>query len=95
MTSAVADASRQDVQQVLSYLECNSHAMTSAGAINLSYTIRLLQAFPPPPPYYKDFAPHEDSGDERMLPAPPPPVQGEYQLFGELHTVSCSPASCI
>ncbi|CAK0785716.1 hypothetical protein CVIRNUC_008927 [Coccomyxa viridis] len=46
----------------------------------------VQQAFPPPPPYYKDFAPHEDSGDEHMLPAPPPPVQGEYQLFGELHT---------
>ena len=58
-------------------------------------TIRLVQAFPPPPLYYKDFAPHKDSGDEHMLPAPPPPVQGEYQLFGELHTVSCRPALCI
>ncbi|CAL5228168.1 g11249 [Coccomyxa viridis] len=46
----------------------------------------VQQAFPPPPPYYQDFAAFADASQDSSLPEPPPPIKGEYQLFGELHT---------
>lgn len=46
-------------------------------------------AFPPPPEFYKLYREDADGTAERPFPPEPPePVQGEYEMFGELHTVS-------
>ena len=44
--------------------------------------------YPSPPAFYQVYRPDADGTAERPLPPEPPgPVQHEYQLFGELHTV--------
>lgn len=49
----------------------------------------VQQLFPPPPYYFIQFVPDPDGTAERPLPPLPPPcVEGTYQMFGELHTVS-------
>lgn len=46
------------------------------------------QLFPHPPPYFKLYRGEADGSAERPFPPlPPPPVVGEYVLFGEVHTV--------
>ncbi len=46
------------------------------------------QAFPPPPAFFKLYREDADGSAEHPLPPKPPePVQGEYEMFGELHTV--------
>jgi len=49
------------------------------------------QTYPPPPPFYKLFRGDADGSAERPLPpVPPAPVEGEFQMFGELHTARCA-----
>ena len=48
-------------------------------------TVQHAEAFPPPPPFFHLYA----EGRDTDPPPPPRPVQGTYQMFGELHTV-CS-----
>lgn len=51
--------------------------------------------YPPVPPFYRLFRPDADGTAERRLPpAPPPPVEGTYQMFGELHTVPIKHVAC-
>ncbi|KAK9827530.1 hypothetical protein WJX74_008403 [Apatococcus lobatus] len=46
-------------------------------------------AFPPPPDFFKLYRENADGTAERPLPPEPPePVQGEYEMFGELHTTA-------
>lgn len=46
-------------------------------------------AFPLPPEFFKLYRDDADGTAERPLPPEPPePVQGEYDMFGERHTVS-------
>ncbi|KAL6507122.1 Mediator of RNA polymerase II transcription subunit 7a [Orobanche hederae] len=40
--------------------------------------------YPPPPPYYKLY--REYSQDPNSAPAPPPPIQGPYVLYGGNYT---------
>ena len=52
-----------------------------------------MQAFPPPPPFYRSLE-HDAGGSEGgrpVPPLPPPPIDGEYQFFGELYTVRALP----
>lgn len=52
--------------------------------------------YPPVPPFYRLFRADADGTAERPLPpAPPPPVEGTYQMFGELHTVPITNAACL
>ncbi|GAB4818496.1 hypothetical protein N2152v2_005542 [Parachlorella kessleri] len=47
----------------------------------------LQQLYPPPPPVYQLYRDDADGSAERPLPPEPPaPIDGTYQLFGELHT---------
>lgn len=50
----------------------------------------LQQLYPPPPPFFRLYA----EGAQLQPPAPPPPIDGTYQMFGELHTVRRAPALC-
>lgn len=44
--------------------------------------------YPAPPPFYKLYRGDADGTAERPLPlVPPAPVTGDYQMFGEIHTV--------
>ena len=44
--------------------------------------------YPPPPPFYNLYREDADGTAERPLPpTPPAPVSGDYQSFGEIHTV--------
>lgn len=44
--------------------------------------------YPSPPPFYKLYREDADGTAERPLPpVPPAPVTGDYQMFGEIHTV--------
>lgn len=46
------------------------------------------QAFPAPPQFYKLFAPSKDKDDGSFeCPPPPAPVEGDYQVFGEIFEV--------
>lgn len=48
-----------------------------------------LDQFPPPPSFYKLYAPRSDQDKDHPLPpGPPPPIEGEYEQYGELHTVN-------
>ncbi|KAL8036039.1 hypothetical protein ABFX02_12G133800 [Erythranthe guttata] len=40
--------------------------------------------YPPPPPYYKLYK--EYSQDPDSAPAPPPPIEGPYVLYGASYT---------
>ncbi|KAG8367128.1 hypothetical protein BUALT_Bualt16G0040300 [Buddleja alternifolia] len=42
--------------------------------------------YPPPPPYYRLYK--EYSQDPDSAPAPPPPIEGPYALYGANYTVS-------
>ena len=47
-----------------------------------------VQTYPPPPAFFRLYREDADGSAERPLPpAPPVPVEGEFQMFGELHTV--------
>ena len=49
--------------------------------------------YPPIPPFYRLYRPDADGTEERPLPPlPPPPVAGDYQMFGAMHTVPIQPA---
>lgn len=45
--------------------------------------------FAPPPRFYEDFEPH--SNTEFKCPAPPPPLEGPYVMFGKQYDTSFSP----
>ena len=50
-------------------------------------------AFPSPPAFFRLYREDADGAAQRPLPPDPPePIQGEYEMFGELHTVSLSEA---
>jgi hypothetical protein len=46
----------------------------------------FVQSFPPPPNYFKNYKEGETLG-----PAPPPPIEGDYKVFGELIQVISFP----
>ena len=46
-----------------------------------------MQTYPPPPAFFRLYREDADGSAERPLPpAPPAPVEGEFQMFGEMHT---------
>ena len=47
----------------------------------------VASLFPPPPPFFKLFSDDADGVRKPLPPEPPAPIQGTYQMFGELHTV--------
>lgn len=45
--------------------------------------------YPPPPAFYQLYRQDAEGTAERPLPPEPPaPARNDYQLFGEMHTVS-------
>lgn len=47
--------------------------------------------YPPPPAFYRLYRQDaEGTADRPLPPEPPAPVQNDYQVFGEMHTVSNS-----
>jgi hypothetical protein len=46
----------------------------------------FVQSFPPPPNYFKNYKEGETLGS-----APPPPIEGDYKVFGELIQVISFP----
>lgn len=47
--------------------------------------------YPPPPAFYRLYRQDADGTADRPLPPEPPaPVRNDYQVFGEMHTVSNS-----
>ncbi len=50
--------------------------------------------YPPPPDFYRLYREDADGTAERPLPpGPPAPVVGDYQMFGEMHTVRHDPVN--
>ncbi|KAK9864550.1 hypothetical protein WJX84_006703 [Apatococcus fuscideae] len=46
-------------------------------------------AFPSPPAFFRLYREDADGAAQRPLPPDPPePIQGEYEMFGELHTTA-------
>jgi len=45
--------------------------------------------FPPPPRFYEEFEPH--SSKNFKSPAPPPPLEGPYEVFGVRYDTSFAP----
>ncbi|EKX38581.1 hypothetical protein GUITHDRAFT_144176 [Guillardia theta CCMP2712] len=55
----------------------------------MSQTNAAVAPFPPPPKFYEEFEPH--SNKEFQCPAPPPPIEGPYVMFGTLYDTSFAP----
>ena len=54
----------------------------------LRFTMQInVQTYPPPPAFFRLYREDAEGSAERPLPpAPPAPVEGEFQMFGEMHT---------
>lgn len=54
--------------------------------VHLHIVPMATATYPPPPPYYKLYKNY--SQDPDSAPAPPPPIEGPYVLYGASYTVS-------
>eukprot|EP00951_Prasinocladus_malaysianus_P004981 scaffold35405_cov39-Prasinocladus_malaysianus.AAC.1 len=64
----------------------------SAGQQQPDQAQQQLEQFPPPPGFYKLYDPGAESDESLPLPpGPPVPIEGEYEQYGELHTVRRPP----
>ncbi|KAK9821425.1 hypothetical protein WJX81_003367 [Elliptochloris bilobata] len=58
-----------------------------AGGAAASEQPQHVQTYPLPPAFFRLYRDDADGSAERPLPPlPPAPVEGEFQMFGELHT---------